>query len=195
MDVLKRLMWPIVFCALGIGVQVWTVVGFIRELNHAGVVIAGPGASEFAITVPGEQMLWHEYKSIVDGVFVEHPKDLPAGTKIVVTAADGTDIPLTPNMNTHLSINSVERTSIGNFQFPTAGAYTIDISGLPSARRFYLSDFNLVDVILGFTISGLGGMLCLMIGIGWAIYALVRLPKKKRTPRTRSPDASPYRRI
>lgn len=175
MHKLTRLIAPILFALLGLGLGAVAIFSLAHSFRDTGTSIIAPGETMVTIVKPGNYTLWHECKTLREGQFLEFPDDLPSGTTIkVVKNSDGTDIPLTKSGSSSFESNGYRRVSVGSLTFDKPEEYRVSVTGLTEKRYLYLDESKFLRLFFKAMLLGGCGVLFLLGGIGWGIYVLVQ---------------------
>ncbi len=175
MNKLPHLIAPILLALLGLGLVGAAIFSIAISFRDTGWTIAAPGETMVTIVKPGTYTLWHECKTLRGGQYLNFPEDLPAGTTIkVLKNPEGTDMPLTKSGSASFETNGTRRVSLGSVALKSPGEYKVSITGLAEKRYLYLDESKFFRLFFKAILLGICGILLLLGGIGWGIYALVR---------------------
>jgi hypothetical protein len=185
---LARFKWPILLAVIGIGFEVLALVSFLNAFRDSGTLFYGPGDTSFNIKKPGEYVLWHESKTVIDGQFLTFPDDLPSGTTVkVVNETDGTPVVLRRSgSSSHMEKSGTRRVAVGKLTFRSPGKYRVTISDLPEKRAFYLDESKFLKTFLTVTTFGFVGLAFLLAAFGFGLYALIQIITARRNPQPKS---------
>lgn len=102
---------------------------------------------------PGRYMVWHDHRTVYDGVSYNKPAPLPDGAVVKVLVGD-TPVPLVSYQSMSSTSGSKERASIGSFELPAGGSCTITVSGLAEQHVFSVgvaTDLASIGLVVGAT--------------------------------------------
>lgn len=149
-----------------------------------------PGVAGVEIAQPGRHIVWHEYRTMLEGTAFDLPPQLPHGVRLELRAPDGASVETEPASVT-AKWGSVERAAVVAFEATAPGRYTVIARG--DAPRFVLA------VGADFTwplVKAVGGAVAAMVlGIGAALalglYALLRSAPQAAGGAAQAPATAP----
>lgn len=171
----------------------------VRSLGTAHVRAVMPGTTPFTVTETGEYILFHEYRSTVDGTVYSNPEQVPGLQCLVVVRAGGTG-GATPvrlsssSANYTYSFGSRSGVSVAEFTVETPGEYllTCAYSNGRNEPRVVMVVGRPEGFIEGiFSIIGAVGVGLLAIIAAIVIFA-VTLVKRRNANRPPPPPFGPY---
>ena len=101
--------------ALG-GILVWS---FIAGFEPA-VRFLAPGEVQVSITAPGDQVVWHEHRTLYQGRAFNVASAMPDGTRYRVHAPDGSAIAIEPHSGMSSEGSEGRSVSVAHFAAPYA---------------------------------------------------------------------------
>jgi len=107
--------------------------GFIAGFEPA-VQFLAPGELRVSIVAPGDQILWHEHRTLYQGRAFNVAPAMPEGTRYRVQAPDGSSIAIEPHSGMSSSGSRGSSVSVAHFAAPSAGVYRVVVEGLTEPR-------------------------------------------------------------
>jgi len=148
------------------------------------VVFEAPGQASLEVEAPGRFYLWHNYRTIHDGLQVVHNKHLPDGMSFEVTRLDdGSTLALQPRSNINTEMADAASSSVAYVDIEQPGRLRIEVGGGDDRTRimsFSRSRFMLFARAIGFSLISLAVL-------GTAGIVLIVLGILQRTGRAQSP--------
>jgi uncharacterized membrane protein len=115
--------------ALG-GILVWRfVAGF-----EPAVRFLAPGEARVSVAVPGDQVIWHEHRTVYQGRGFNVDATMPHGTRYRVQAPDGSAVAVETQSGMSSESNEERSVSVAHFAASSAGVYRISVEGVTDAR-------------------------------------------------------------
>jgi len=115
--------------ALG-GILVWS---FIADFEP-GVRFLAPGAVQVSIASPGDQIVWHEHRTLYQGRAFNVAPAMPDGTRYRVQAPDGSPIAIEPQSGMSSEGSEGRSVSVAHFAAPHGGVYRVLVEGITEPR-------------------------------------------------------------
>jgi uncharacterized membrane protein len=157
----------------GIGGAVALAVSAFASLG-AAARFAVPGEGVVEVAAPGRQIVWHEYRSLLEGRTYSAEPEFPGGAQFTILAPDGGRLALAAAGQQTWNEGELKRSAVGEFEATSAGRYVVRVKGDFEPRVIAVaSDFT------GRLLASIGGALMLGLlgvggGIGMVAYALGR---------------------
>ena len=180
MSRLWRFVLPISMLLLGAASVFVAGRGLFDAFRQDGTLFQGPAKTSVSLEKPGDYTLWIQNRATLNGRVLSFPTDLPSGAVIeVMHETTGKRLPLSEGLSGTMSINDMERRSIGFITLAEPGPISISVSGMDSPRLFYLDEsFGFGGVLLQMSLGAVG--FCLILaGFVVGIYFLIR-PKPRQ---------------
>lgn len=112
------------------GILVWRfVAGF-----EPAVRFLAPGEARVSIAAPGDQVVWHEHRTVYQGRAFNVAPAMPDGTRYRVQAPDGSPIAIEPHSGMSSEGGEGRSVSVAHFAAPAAGVYRVVVDGLKEPR-------------------------------------------------------------
>jgi hypothetical protein len=179
MRTLRRLKWPLLLCAVGLGLSGWLIASLFASFAGHGISLLVPGVATFDITETGKYTLWSQVEASFEGKLMTFPTGLPPGATIkIAKTADGATVPIQSKWPTlHRDSGGYIQVAIGTITFDAPGSYQIATEGLQEKRALYLDrfDFSTFFEKLAF---GFIGPAVFMAGLVWGIVLFVSRCKR-----------------
>jgi len=112
------------------GILVWS---FIAGFEPA-VRFLAPGAVQVSVAAPGDQIVWHEHRTLYQGRAFNVASAMPDGTRYRVQASDGSPIAIEPHSGMSSEGSEGRSVSVAHFAAPYAGVYRVLVEGLTEPR-------------------------------------------------------------
>lgn len=147
-----------------------------------------PGAGSVEVAAPGRYVIWHEYRSTFENRTYRSEPGLPAGARFTVRGPEGPPLEVGSAGALSWKGGDAARQSVGRFEAPVAGRYTIVLDGdFPALVLAVTPDF------LGHMLGSLGGAALLaLLGVGTGIGLFVRaVGEGEAESRKSAPAAAP----
>lgn len=179
MRTLQRLKWPLLLCAVGVGLSIWLFTSLFGSFAGPGFSLLAPGEATFDVTETGKYTLWSQVEASFEGKLMTFPTGLPPGVTIKITkAGDGAIVPLQSKWPTmHRDSGAYIQVAIATVTFDAPGSYQITTEGLEEKRALFLDRFDFA-AFLGKAVFASTGPLLFMIGLVWGIVLLARRREK-----------------
>ena len=171
---LHFLKWPLLLCAVGIGLSTWLVISLFGSFSGRGISVLAPGETTFNVVEAGKYTLWSQVEASFEGKLMTFPTGLPPGVTIkVAKTADGATVPLQSKWPTmHRDSGGYIQVAIGTITFDAPGAYQITTEGLREKRALYLDRFDFSTFFMKVALASLGPLV-FMAGFVWGVVLLV----------------------
>lgn len=177
---LSRYRWPILLGGLATGLFILAIWILAQGFGGWSTSFLAPGTASVDLPDAGDYRLWHESKTVIDGQLQVLADALPNGSVIRVTRPPDSRVPLEPITGTlSQEWGGVRRFAIGTFSAPSAGSYTISITGFEQQRRFRLSEIRFLDHFLRALGLGFLGAVLATAAIVHAIVLATRKPRQE----------------
>lgn len=124
--------------------------------DPSSVIFKVPGSTEFEVEKPGNYTLWHNYKTLHEGVVYNSPRELPAGTTISIINSSGQLVSLEPDLGSHASSGNSSKGSIGEVQINGPTTLTIEVTGDLNPSIFSFSESRFLKNFLAIMLSTIG---------------------------------------
>jgi hypothetical protein len=179
MPVLNLLKWPLLVCAVGVGLTVWLVISLFGSFGGRGISLLVPGESTFNVVEAGKYTLWSQVEASLEGKLMTFPTGLPPGATIKISkTADGATVPIQSKWPTmHRNSGGYIQVAIGTITFDTPGSYQVATEGLQEKRALYLDRFDF-GTFFGKVAFSFIGPAVFMAGLVWGIVLLVSRRKR-----------------
>jgi len=179
MRTVRLLKWPLLLCAIAIGLSIWLAISLFGSFSGRGISLLVPGEATFDVAEAGKYTLWSQVEASFEGKLMTFPTGLPPGVTIkIARTADGATIPLQSKWPTmHRDSGGYIQVAIGTITFDAPGSYRLTTEGLQEKRALYLDrfDFSTFFVKVAFALLG---PLVFMAGLVWGVV-LLALHRKK----------------
>jgi hypothetical protein len=188
MRTLRRLKWPLLLCAVGLGLSGWLIASLFASFAGHGMSLLVPGVATFDITETGKYTLWSQVEASFEGKLMTFPTGLPPGATIkIAKTADGATVPIQSKWPTlHRDSGGYIQVAIGTITFDAPGSYQIATEGLQEKRALYLDRFDF-STFFGKLAFGFIGPAVFMAGLVWGIVLFVS--RRKRPNQALQPSA------
>jgi hypothetical protein len=188
MRTLRRLKWPLLLCAVGLGLSGWLIASLFASFAGHGISLLVPGVATFDITETGKYTLWSQVEASFEGKLMTFPTGLPPGATIkIAKTADGATVPIQSKWPTlHRDSGGYIQVAIGTITFDAPGSYQIATEGLQEKRALYLDRFDF-STFFGKLAFGFIGPAVFMAGLVWGIVLFVS--RRKRPNQALQPTA------
>ena len=174
MRTLGRLRWPLLVCAIGVGLSIWLVMSLFGSFAGPGFSLLAPGEATFDLTQTGKYTLWSEVEASFGGKLMTFPTGLPPGVTITITrASDGAVVPLQSKWPTmHRDSGGYIQVAIATVLFDVPGSYRITTEGLQEQRALHLDRFDFGTFFGKIALASIGPIL-FIAGFIWGVLLLV----------------------
>lgn len=152
----------------GVGIGALLAWGFIAGIEGA-VKFQAPGSVALDVARPGEYVVWHEHRTLIDGGPIELPAPLPREARVRVVSPEGRALDVLAWDGGRLSLGAVKRASVARFDAPRPGRYEVSIEGRFEPRVVAVAR-NPVWALLGTVLAALAA---LAIGFGGGLAAVL----------------------
>ena len=112
------------------GILVWH---FIAGFEPA-VRFVAPGAVQVSVAAPGDEIVWHEHRTLYQGRAFDVAPAMPDGTRYRVKAPDGSSIAIEPRSGMSAEGSEGRSVSVAHFAAPAAGIYRVVVEGFAEPR-------------------------------------------------------------
>lgn len=181
MKTLLHFAWPLAFVIAGLALFVLAVMAVVDAFRGAGKSFSVPGETTITVARPGDYTLWQEDRTLVDGRLRTFPETLPSGLTVEVTRVpEGTPVEVRPYWGATMTTPSASRRSVAAMTFTAPGDYRVAVPGLEEERLFYIGEDVILRTIQTVLLCGGTGLLLILAGIGFEVYVLVRLVRRRR---------------
>jgi putative Mn2+ efflux pump MntP len=144
--------------------------------QDSGTTFCTPGSVEIKVEKPGRYYLWNNYYTVFEGRSYSFDKQLPGGmTFSLVDKKNGSDVPMQTGSGMSSESGSQKRASVGYFDLPEPGQYTLSVTGNKQARIFSFGKslfgntiFMIGGMIIGFIFTfaaAIGALILIILGI------------------------------
>ena len=114
--------------------------------GHVTATFVIPGTNQVRLAA-NEYVLWDDYRTIFQGTTYSSSSNLPGGITIkMFKVADGSEVLMSSSANIWVRSNQSERKAIGKFLVPTAGDYSIRVTGQTAPRVLSLREPQLGEI-------------------------------------------------
>jgi len=111
-------------------ILVWRfVAGF-----EPAVRFLAPGEAQVSIAEPGDQVIWHEHRTVYQGRGFNVEATMPDGTRYRVRAPDGSAVAVQTQSGMSSESSEERSVSVAHFAASSAGAYRVAVEGLTQPR-------------------------------------------------------------
>ncbi len=120
---------------------------FVAGLTFGGILVSSfiagfepavrflaPGAVQVSIAAPGDQIVWHEHRTLYQGRAFNVEPGMPDGTRYRVQAPDGSPIAIEPHSGMSSEGSEGRSVAVAHFAAPYAGVYRVLVEGLTEPR-------------------------------------------------------------
>jgi hypothetical protein len=174
---MRTLKWPLLLCAIGVGLSIWLITSLFGSFGGRGISLLVPGQTTFDITDVGKYTLWSQVEASFQSQLMTFPTGLPPGVTIKITrTSDGATVPLQSKWPTmHRDSGGYIQVAIGTITFDAPGSYHLTTEGLQEKRALYLDRFDFSTFFVKAAFASFGPLV-LMVGLVWGIvlFALRR---------------------
>jgi len=112
------------------GVLIWS---FIAGFEPA-VRFPAPGGVQVSIAAPGDQVVWHEHRTVYQGRAFNVAPAMPDGTRYRVQAPDGSPVAVEPHSGMSSEGSNGRSASVAHFAAPSVGVYRVVVEGFTEPR-------------------------------------------------------------
>lgn len=119
---------------------------FVVTLQPAQPFIA-PGGTQVELAVPGDYVIWHDYRTLHQGRSYDVPAALPGGARIAVQAPDGSPRAVEPFAGMSANASEGRSVSAARFRAPTAGRYRVTVEGAFEPRPMSVAPDRLWPIV------------------------------------------------
>jgi uncharacterized membrane protein len=112
------------------GILVWRfVAGFEPAMRFLA-----PGEAQVSVAVPGDQVLWHEHRTVYQGRGFNVEATMPDGTRYRVRAPDGSPVAVQTQSGMSSESGEERSVSVAHFAASSSGVYRVAVEGLKEPR-------------------------------------------------------------
>ena len=152
------------------GIQVWR---FAVDFEPA-VRFLAPGEVRVSISGPGDQVIWHEHRSVYQGRGFNVAATMPDGTRYRVQAPDGSAVAVEPQSGMTSQSGEERSVAVAHFAAPTAGAYRVTVEGLAESRVMAVGANRTWPILKLIGEVSLALLLSFCAALGLGIYGFLR---------------------
>jgi uncharacterized membrane protein len=152
------------------GILVWS---FIAGFEPA-VRFLAPGAVQVSVAAPGDQIVWHEHRTLYQGRAFNVAPAMPDGTRYRVQAPDGSPVAIEPHSGMSSEGSEGRSVSVAHFAAPYAGVYRVLIEGLTEPRVMAVGPNRAWPIVKLVGEVSLIVVLALGAAIGVGLYGFLR---------------------
>jgi len=151
-------------CALGgTAGAVALVIGLLQSLGADPQFLA-PGRYSLVVDKPGKVVLWHDHRTLFQGVRYDAPEALPAGARIrAIEEASGRDLAVEAAVGASSTHGTSRRVAVAQFQARHPGRYLIAVEGSFEPRVFSAGPDSLPRILW------MGGGAAALLLASWAL--------------------------
>ncbi|HEX9181999.1 MAG TPA: hypothetical protein VF876_01950 [Burkholderiales bacterium] len=168
-------------CALaGTAAAVALVVWLVQALGTDPQFLA-PGRLSLAVEEPGKVVIWHDHRTLFQGVRYDAPEALPAGARIrAVEEASGRELAVGASMGASSESGASRRVAVAQFRAEQPGRYLIVVEG-GFEPRVFSAGLDMLPRVL-WTAAGAAALLFASwaLAIGMVAWAFIR--REARAP-------------
>jgi len=169
------------------------IMGMVTDITSGGQRFVVPGSGLVKIEKAGKYSIFHETRSVIDGV-VYTASELPSGMSISVYDTSGTPIPTTSSSGGTYTSGGYEGAAVLDVIFPEASDYTVTAtvtSGTMSSPTVLSVSEGLMPKIM---MAVFGGVSLMFIGLSVSTLAgiagiVILLLGMRRNPANTPPNA------
>lgn len=112
------------------GILIWRfVAGF-----EPAVRFLVPGEVQVSVAVPGDQVIWHEHRTVYRGRAFNVGATMPDGTRYRVQAPDGSAVAVETQSGMSTESGEERSVSVAHFAASSAGVYRVTVEGVTEPR-------------------------------------------------------------
>jgi len=112
------------------GILVWRfVAGF-----EPAVRFLAPGEAQVSVTMPGDQVIWHEHRTVYQGRGFNVDATMPDGTRYRVQAPDGSAVAVETRSGMSSESGEERSVSVAHFAASSTGVYRVAVEGMTEPR-------------------------------------------------------------
>jgi uncharacterized membrane protein len=112
------------------GILIWRfVAGF-----EPAVRFLVPGEVQVSVAVPGDQVIWHEHRTVYRGRAFNVGATMPDGTRYRVQAPDGSAVAVETQSGMSSESGEERSVSVAHFAASSAGVYRVTVEGVTEPR-------------------------------------------------------------
>lgn len=137
-----------------------------------------PGSVEVTVDEPGRYYLWHDFRTVYEGVSYSKPEEIPDGLDISVKTEGGEELVLMASGTMSSSTGASARRTIGYVDVADPGRLTVTVNGDSEPRVFSFSQSGMKSIFLRIFGGAIVSMLMAFAGIGLVIWGIVKLAKR-----------------
>lgn len=112
------------------GILVWR---FVAEFEPA-VRFLAPGEARVSVAKPGDQVIWHEHRTVYQGRAFNVDAKMPDGTRYRVQAPDGSAVAVKTQSGMSSESSEERSVSVAHFAASSTGVYRIAVEGVTEPR-------------------------------------------------------------
>jgi uncharacterized membrane protein len=152
------------------GVLVWR---FVANLEPA-VRFLAPGGAQVSVAAPGDQVIWHEHRTVFQGRGVNVAPAMPDGVRYRVEAPDGSTVAVEPQSGMSSESGQERSVSVAHFAAASAGAYRVSVDGIAEPRVMAVGPNRAWPILKLIGEVSLAVVLALGAAVGLGIYGFLR---------------------
>ena len=152
------------------GIQVWRfAAGF-----EPAVRFLVPGEAQVSVAVPGDQVIWHEHRTVYQGRGFNVAATMPDGARYRVRAPDGAAVAVEPQSGMSSQSGEERSVAVAHFAAASAGVYRVSVEGVPEPRVMAVGANRTWPILklIGEVSLALVVAFCAALGLG--IYGFLR---------------------
>jgi uncharacterized membrane protein len=168
-------------CALaGTAAAAALVVALVQSLGGDPQFLA-PGRLSLALEEPGKVVVWHDHRTLFQGIRYDAPEALPAGARIrAIEEASGRELAVSASMGASSESGASRRVAVAQFRAEQPGRYLIVVEG-GFEPRVFSAGLDVLPRVL-WTAAGAAALLFASWALALGMLAWAFIRREERAP-------------